>query len=157
MLRQSVVIVAIVSSSLVYLVFGAPPTSEGNKMHLGNFSTSLAVKDVAASKSFYEKLGFTQVAGKLEQHWVVMKNGDTKIGLFQGMFDKNALTFNPGWDSNGEPLESFLDVREIQKALLDSGVELTTKADPDSIGPAHIAFVDPDGNPILIDQHVPKK
>jgi catechol 2,3-dioxygenase-like lactoylglutathione lyase family enzyme len=139
------------------LVFGAYPISEGNKMQLGNFSVSLAVKDIAASKAFYEKLGFTQVAGELEQRWVVLKNGDTKIGLFQGMFDKNSLTFNPGWDANGEKLESFQDVRDIQKTLLESGLELTAKADPNSTGPAYIAFVDPDGNPILIDQHVPKQ
>jgi lactoylglutathione lyase len=87
---------------------------------------------------------------------VVLKNGETKIGLFQGMFDKNALTFNPGWNANAEPLDSFLDVREIQKRLLDSGVELTAKADPESSGPAYITLVDPDGNPILIDQHVAK-
>ncbi|MCA9130810.1 MAG: VOC family protein [Planctomycetales bacterium] len=138
------------------LVFAETSTNEGNKMQLGNFSVSLTVKDIGVSKSFYEKLGFTQVAGNLDQRWVVLKNGDTKIGLFQGMFDKNTMTFNPGWDANGEKIESFLDVREIQKRLLDAGVELTTKADPDSTGPAHIAFVDPDGNPILIDQHVPK-
>lgn len=137
-------------------VFGKESSSGGNNMQLGNFSVSLTVKDIHASKLFYEKLGFVQVAGVLEQNWVVMKSGDTKIGLFQGMFDKNMLTFNPGWDSNGEKLESFMDVREIQQKLLDAGVELTTKADADSTGPAHVTLVDPDGNPILIDQHVPK-
>ncbi|MCA9190936.1 MAG: VOC family protein [Planctomycetales bacterium] len=138
------------------LVFAASPISEGNRLQLGNFSISLTVKDIVASKNFYEKLGFAQVAGNLDQRWVVLKNGDTKIGLFQGMFDKNTLTFNPGWDANGDQLDSFLDVREIQKRLLESGLELTTKADPNSTGPAFVAFVDPDGNPILIDQHVPK-
>jgi catechol 2,3-dioxygenase-like lactoylglutathione lyase family enzyme len=134
----------------------ANPRREGEKMELGNFSSSLAVKDVVVSKAFYEKLGFTQIAGDIGQHWVIMKSGDTKIGLFQGMFERNALTFNPGWDNNGNQLQSFKDVREIQKQLLESGIELTTKADPESNGPAHIAFVDPDGNPILIDQHVSK-
>ena len=114
------------------------------------------LKDIAASKAFYEKLGFTQIAGNMAQNWLVMKNGDTKIGLFQGMFDKNTMTFNPGWNAQGEELESFMDVREIQKKLLDAGIEITTKADPDSSGPAYIALVDPDGNPILIDQHVSK-
>lgn len=129
----------------------------GDKMQLGNFAISLSVKDIARSKEFYEKLGFKQVSGKLEQNWVVLRNGDTKIGLFQGMFEKNMLTFNPGWDANGEKLDTFMDVREIQQALLDSGVELTTKADPDSTRPAHITLVDPDGNPILIDQHVARE
>ncbi len=138
------------------LAVAGSPVSQGDNMQLGNFSVSLTVKDIRASKRFYEKLGFTQVSGVLEQNWVVLKNGDTKIGLFQGMFDKNLLTFNPGWDSNGEKLETFLDIRDIQQRLVEAGVELTTKADPDSTGPAHIACVDPDGNPILIDQHVPK-
>lgn len=125
-------------------------------MQLGNFSISLTVKDINASKTFYENLGFKTVGGNLDQHWVVMQNGDTKIGLFQGMFEKNLLTFNPGWNSNAETLDDFLDVRDIQKNLQAAGIALTTTADPDSTGPAHIAFLDPDGNPILIDQHVPK-
>lgn len=125
-------------------------------MELGNFSSSLAVKDIVVSKAFYEKLGFTQIAGDVGQRWVIMKNGDTKIGLFQGMFERNTLTFNPGWDGNGNQLQSFKDVREIQKQLLEAGIELTAKADPESNGPAHIALLDPDGNPILIDQHVSK-
>ena len=128
-----------------------------DKMQLGNFSISLAVKDIAASKSFYEKLGFTQVAGNAADRWVVLKNGDTKIGLFQGMFDKNTLTFNPGWDADGKKLDSFVDIRDLQSALLEAGIELTAKADPKSTDPAYIAFADPDGNPILIDQHVPKQ
>lgn len=126
-------------------------------MQLGNFSISLSVKDIAKSKEFYEKLGFKQVFGQMEQNWVILKNGDTKIGLFQGMFENNILTFNPGWDANGEKLEAFKDVREIQQALLDSGIELTTQADIDSTGPAHIALIDPDGNPILIDQHIARE
>lgn len=129
----------------------------GDNMQLGNFAISLSVKDIAKSKEFYEKLGFKQVSGELKQNWVVLKNGDTKIGLFQGMFEKNMLTFNPGWNANGEKLDTFMDVRDIQKALLDSGIELTTKADPDSTCPAHITLVDPDGNPILIDQHVARE
>lgn len=133
-----------------------PFETERDEMQLGNFLVSLTVKDIAASKDFYEKLGFKEVGGNIEQNWLVLQNGSTKIGLFQGMFDKNILTFNPGWDSNGDPLESFLDVRDIQQQLVDAGIELTTKADADSTGPAHIAFVDPDGNPVLIDQHVAK-
>ena len=140
----------------VGFVFAAQPSKKGDDMQLGNFAISLTVKDIEASKAFYEKLGFTQVSGHLDQNWVVLKNGDTKIGLFQGMFEKNMLTFNPGWNANGEKLDSFMDVREIQQRLLDSGVELTAKADPNSTGPAHITLIDPDGNPILIDQHVPR-
>lgn len=137
--------------------FGIASNRTANDLSLGNFSLSLSVKDIAKAKEFYEKLGFKQVGGKLEQNWVVLKNGDTKIGLFQGLFEKNMLTFNPGWDSNGEQLDTFTDVREIQRVLLGAGVELTVKADPDSAGPAHLMLVDPDGNPILIDQHVPRK
>lgn len=138
-------------------ICGTASIVEEKKMQLGNFSVSLCVKDIAVSKSFYEKLGFAQIAGNLDQRWVVLQNGDTKIGLFQGMFDKNTLTFNPGWDTNGEKLDAFLDIREIQKRLLESGVELTSKVDADSTGPAYVSLTDPDGNPILIDQHVPKQ
>lgn len=125
-------------------------------MPLGNFSVSLAVKDVSASKQFYEKLGFSQIAGDLEQYWVILQNDDTTIGLFQGMIERNSLTFNPGWNKRGETLKTFEDVREIQKRLQAHGIELSKTADPKSSGPAHISLVDPDGNPILIDQHVPK-
>lgn len=125
-------------------------------MLLGNFSVSLAVKDINASKQFYEKLGFTQIAGELEQNWVILQNDETKIGLFQGMFPKNSLTFNPGWNNRGEALESFTDVRELQERLQAEGIELTATTDPEGTGAAHIALVDPDGNPVLIDQHVPK-
>jgi len=152
-MRSFVLFIAIACACCL---FDESKNDKGKQMELGNFSSSLAVKDIAASKAFYEKLGFSQVAGNLAQNWLVMKNGDTKIGLFQGMFDKNTLTFNPGWNAQGEEVESFMDVREIQKKLLDAGVEITTKADPDSSGPAYIALVDPDGNPILIDQHVDK-
>lgn len=125
-------------------------------MPLGNFSVCLAVEDINVSKQFYEKLGFSQIAGKLEQNWVVLRNDGATIGLFQGMLQKNSLTFNPGWNSRGETLKTFEDVREIQKRLESDGIELTTKTDPEGTGPAHIALVDPDGNPILIDQHVRK-
>lgn len=122
-------------------------------MELGNFSVSLAVKDIKASKAFYEKLGFTQRGGVLEQNWVVMKNGPVVIGLFQGMFDKNMLTFNPGWNQEKEHVNPFTDVRELQKQLKARGVTLTAEADETTTGPAHFMLVDPDGNPILVDQH----
>ena len=125
-------------------------------MQLGNFSVSLAVKDIKASKQFYEKLGFSQIAGDLAQNWVILQNDGTAIGLFQGMFERNSLTFNPGWNERGETLEKFEDVREIQQRLREHGVDLTTATDPEGTGPAAIALFDPDGNPILIDQHVAK-
>lgn len=131
-------------------------TKNENALELGNFSVSLTVKDVKASKAFYEKLGFQQVGGELAQNWVVLKNGETKIGLFQGMFDKNMLTFNPGWNSSKETLEEFQDVRELQRTLKARGIELQTEADESTDGPAFFTLVDPDGNPILFDQHVPK-
>lgn len=123
-------------------------------MKLGNFSVSLAVKDIAASKAFYEKLGFTVFGGVQEQNWLILKNGECVIGLFQGMFEKNMLTFNPGWDSNAQKLNVFTDVREIQRQLKASGVTLTSEADENTSGPASFTTVDPDGNPILVDQHV---
>jgi lactoylglutathione lyase len=123
-------------------------------MDLGAFSISLAVKDLAASKSFYEKFGFTAFAGHASQHWLIMKNGDHVIGLFQGMFDRNILTFNPGWDQNAQALASFTDVRELQRLLKAQGVPLVNEADERTTGPASLVAVDPDGNPILVDQHV---
>jgi len=123
-------------------------------MELGAFSISLAVKDIAASRAFYEKLGFMVFGGDQSQNWLIMKNGATLIGLFQGMFDKNLLTFNPGWDSDARTLPAFSDVREIQRHLKSQGVELVQEADEASTGPAHLVVVDPDGNQILIDQHV---
>lgn len=123
-------------------------------MELGAFSVSLAVQDLEASKSFYEKLGFSTMGGDQSQGWLILKNGSTVIGLFQGMFDKNILTFNPGWDQSAGPLASFTDVRDVQKSLDAQGVTITTRADPDSEGPAHIILSDPDGNVIMLDQHV---
>jgi lactoylglutathione lyase len=123
-------------------------------MQLGAFSISLAVKDIEASRSFYEKFGFTVFGGNAAQNWLILKNGDHVIGLFQGMFEKNILTFNPGWDSNAQPLASFTDVRELQRQLKAQGVQLQTEADATTTGPASLVAVDPDGNPILLDQHV---
>jgi catechol 2,3-dioxygenase-like lactoylglutathione lyase family enzyme len=122
-------------------------------MDLGAFSVSLAVKDIAASRAFYEKLGFTVLGGNQDQKWLILKNGATVIGLFQGMFEKNMLTFNPGWDQNAQPLASFTDVRELQRQLKAQGVPLMTEADETTTGPASLVTVDPDGNPILLDQH----
>ena len=129
-------------------------TKEKKKMELGNFSVSLAVKDIEASKVFYEKLGFTVFMGNQAQNWLIMKNGDTVIGLFKGMFDKNILTFNPGWNGNAQKLETFTDVRELQRQLKARGVKLMTEADENSTGPASFMIADPDGNTILVDQHV---
>jgi catechol 2,3-dioxygenase-like lactoylglutathione lyase family enzyme len=114
----------------------------------------LAVNDLEASRAFYEKFGFEVVGGDALENWLILKNGDHVIGLFQGMFEKNILTFNPGWDQNGEPLETFTDVRDLQRELKARGVELLTEADEASTGPASFTAVDPDGNPILVDQHV---
>jgi len=123
-------------------------------MELGAFSVSLNVKDIHASKSFYEQLGFQEFAGDLSQNWLIMKNGQHAIGLFQGMFEGNILTFNPGWDQSGAPLESFTDVRALQRELKAKGITPATEADENSSGPASFVVVDPDGNSILIDQHV---
>lgn len=123
-------------------------------MQLGNFSVSLAVKDIEASKNFYEKLGFSVFMGDQAQNWLIMKNGDHVIGLFQGMFDKNVLTFNPGWDNEAQKLSEFTDIRELQRTLKERGVSMTMEADESTTGPASVMMVDPDGNTILIDQHV---
>jgi lactoylglutathione lyase len=125
-------------------------------VQLGNFSISLTVKDVKASKEFYEKLDFKQVGGKLEQNWVVLQNGTTTVGLFHGMFEKNSLTFNPGWTPMKETLKDFQDVRELQRTLKERGLKLKLEADEKTDGPAFFTLEDPDGNPILVDQHVPK-
>lgn len=123
-------------------------------MDLGNFSVSLAVKDIAASRAFYEKLGFEKFGGDADQGWLILKSPSCVIGLFQGMFDKNTLTFNPGWDGDAQKLDSFTDVREIQKRLKADGVEMVNEADEATTGPASCMVMDPDGNPVLIDQHV---
>ena len=123
-------------------------------MELGNFSVSLAVKDIEASKVFYEKLGFAVFMGNQSQKWLIMKNGHHAIGLFQGMFDKNILTFNPGWSSDAQPLAQFTDVRKLQRQLKDLGVSMIAEADEGTSGPASFMIVDPDGNTILVDQHV---
>ena len=123
-------------------------------MQLGTFSISLAVKDIEASKQFYEKFGFKAFAGDSAQNWLIVKNGDHVIGLFQGMFDKNMLTFNPGWDSNAQKLAAFTDVRDLQRQLKAQGVQIVNEADESTTGPGSFVAVDPDGNPILVDQHV---
>ena len=123
-------------------------------MELGVFSISLAVKDIKASKAFYEKLGFKVFVGDISQNWLILKNGEHAIGLFQGMFERNTLTFNPGWDSSARKLDSFTDVRELQNQLKAQGLELVTEADESTTGPASFMVLDPDGNPILVDQHV---
>ena len=124
-------------------------------MRLGNFSVSLAVKDLSASRAFYEKLGFVAIGGDPAQNWLILQNDASTIGLFQGMFDKNVLTFNPGWDRSGATLPDFDDVREIQKRLKSRGITPGTAADESTNGPASLTLLDPDGNQIFIDQHVP--
>jgi lactoylglutathione lyase len=123
-------------------------------MELGNFSVSLAVKDIEASRAFYQRLGFDIFGGDASQNWLIMKNGDHAIGLFQGMFEKNTLTFNPGWDSNATEIDQFTDVRVLQRQLKERGVEILIEADESTTGPASFVIADPDGNPILLDQHV---
>jgi lactoylglutathione lyase len=123
-------------------------------MNLGAFSVSLSVKDIAESRDFYEKFGFSAVGGDQQQNWLILKNGDAVIGLFQGMFEGNILTFNPGWDGNARAVTSFTDVRELQRQLKAQGVELVSEADETTSGPASFIAVDPDGNSIYVDQHV---
>ena len=124
-------------------------------MELGAFSISLAVKDIAASRAFYEKLGFAVMGGEQQQNWLILKNGATVIGLFQGMFERNIMTFNPGWSADATKLDAFTDVRELRRALEEQGIALDKgNTDDKPSGPAHITLRDPDGNQILIDQHV---
>jgi lactoylglutathione lyase len=123
-------------------------------MNLGAFSVSLHVKDLATSKAFYEKLGFSVFGGQAEQNWLIMKNGDHIIGLFQGMFENNILTFNPGWDQDANMLGSFTDVRDLQRELKAQGITMLSEADESTSGPASFIIADPDGNTILVDQHV---
>ena len=121
---------------------------------LGAFSVSLAVKDLQASRAFYEKLDFEVVGGDAAQNWLILRNGTVTVGLFQGMFDRNILTFNPGWDEKAQPIAEFIDIREHQRRLKSNGIELTSEADENGAGPGSLMLIDPDGNPILVDQHV---
>ncbi|MCP5070349.1 MAG: VOC family protein [bacterium] len=123
-------------------------------MDIGTFSVSLTVADLQASKAFYEKLGFSTFGGDESQNWLILRNGEATIGLFQGMFDKNILTFNPGWNRDAETLDSFVDVRELQSTLRERGMEFSVEADENTSGPGSFIVLDPDGNPILFDQHV---
>ncbi|MCU0373688.1 MAG: VOC family protein [Chitinophagaceae bacterium] len=122
-------------------------------MQLGALSVSLAVKNIEQSAAFYEKLGFARLGGDISQKWLILKNGNALIGLFEGMFEQNIITFNPGWDENAQPVDPFDDVRKIQARLKDSGISLTTETDDAGSGPGYITLADPDGNQILIDQH----
>jgi catechol 2,3-dioxygenase-like lactoylglutathione lyase family enzyme len=121
---------------------------------LGAFSLSLAVRDIAKSKAFYEKLGFQQIGGNMDQGWLILQNASTNIGLFQGMFEKNMLTFVPGWDRDGKPVKSFMDIRDIQKHLKKAGIDFAQEVDEAGEGPGNFMIMDPDGNPVLVDQHV---
>ncbi len=133
---------------------GRTPGDES--MRLGNFSVSLAVKDIAKSREFYEKLGFRAILGDQKQNWIILQNETSTIGLFQGMFSKNTMTFNPGWDRSCKTLPDFDDVRDIQRKLKERGLTLAPEADESTTGPASLMVLDPDGNPILVDQHVPR-
>ncbi|MBL4813562.1 MAG: VOC family protein [Rhodobacteraceae bacterium] len=123
-------------------------------MDLGAFSISLTVKDLAASEAFYSKLGFANAGGDAAQGWLIMRNGTTTIGLFHGMFDSNIMTFNPGWGPNAQPIDAYTDIRDLQKEMKAAGITLTSEADESTKGPASLMLTDPDGNTILIDQHV---
>lgn len=152
---QAIVVIAVAATA-------ATPSSRTSKeqreptMELGAFSVSLSVKDLEASRQFYEKLGFNHLGGDAAQNYLILQNGTTTIGLFQGMFEGNILTFNPGWDHTASALERFQDVRDIQRELKSQGVELQTEADESTDGPASVVLIDPDGNNILLDQHVPR-
>ncbi len=144
----------VATASLAAAAAGQASAASSKNMELGTFSVSLTVKDLKASRQFYEKFGFKSFMGDQARNWLIMKNGDHVIGLFQGMFDKNIMTFNPGWDSNAQKLASFTDVREIQRQLKAQGVKLLKEADESTTGPASFVAEDPDGNQILLDQHV---
>lgn len=154
MLAGALASIAIIATAGTTAAPSAPP-SEKKTMDLGNFSVSLNVKDIKASKAFYEKLDFKVVAGKLEQNWIVLQSGNARIGLFQGMFDKNIMTFNPGWNKDKESLKDFQDVRELQRTLKARGLTIAPEADEKTEGPAYFKVTDPDGNTLLFDQHVP--
>lgn len=148
---KNLIIIFVLISSLVFSQKNS--NQKENTMELGAFSVSLKVKDIKKSVEFYEKLGFTYKAGNIDQNWIVLKNGNTVIGLFQGFIDENTLTFNPGWDQKAQNLPEFTDVREIQKKLKEKDVKLDREADEKTTGPEYIVLKDPDGNSILIDQH----
>ena len=157
MLRLPMIVVAGWLTALVLTQSIDSPLTIGDEpVRLGNFSVSLAVKDIGKSRAFYEKLGVRAIGGDQEKNWLILQNETATIGLFQGMFDKNIMTFNPGWDRSGSPLKDFDDVRDIQQTLKSRGLALATEADAASTGPASLMLTDPDGNPILIDQHVPR-
>jgi len=159
MTRSIIIVVACVLAGFAWGHASNPSTTQASgeqQVNLGNFSLSLAVKDLAASRGFYEKLGFRVVFGKPASHFLILQNDTATIGLFQGMFDKNIMTFNPGWDRNMATLPEFADVRDIQRTLLGRGLQLATKADEATTGPASCTLYDPDGNQIVIDQHVPR-
>lgn len=132
----------------------APSMATDNTLPLGNFSVSLAVRDLSASRAFYEKLGFSVIGGDEAQNWLILQNGAATVGLFRGMFERNTLTFNPGWDAAGNALTDFVDVREIQRRLKGVGIQPSLETEESGRGPAHFVVVDPDGNPVLFDQHV---
>lgn len=144
----------VISAATALAAAGPAQAATPPRIELGAFSISLNVKDLQASKQFYEKFGFTEFAGAAAQNWLIMKNGDHVIGLFQGMFEKNIMTFNPGWDSNAQKLPAFTDVREIQRRLKAQGVQILKEADENGKGPASFIALDPDGNQLLFDQHV---
>ena len=157
MLKNQLAIWCIAAACVCLVSCAQSPTTtrEGsNPMKLGAFSISLAVKDIEASRNFYQKFGFKVVMGDATQNWLILRNGDHTIGLFQGMFEKNTLTFNPGWDKDAAKVDAFTDIRDLQRQLKAKGVSLLTEADENTSGPASFIAVDPDGNPILVDQHV---
>ena len=144
------------ASSFIYAQQRPPVVGTYESIRLGNFSVSLTVKDIAKSREFYEKLGFHVILGDQKKNWLILQNETSTIGLFQGMFSKNTMTFNPGWDRSSKTLPDFDDVRDIQRKLKERGLTLASEADDSTTGPASLMVLDPDGNPILIDQHVPR-
>lgn len=160
-MKRAVLCLIAVASLAIYPIALVRSDEEAEKkkkadVQLGNFSVSLVVKDISASREFYEKLGFKVVAGAEKQKYLVMQNATSTIGLHQGRLEKNSLTFNPGWDRNAQTLPSYQDVRDIQRELKLRGLNPTVAVDESTTGPAFMTLIDPDGNPILIDQHVPR-
>ena len=153
--RPALVLIACVLAGCAASKSEPSQATARDEIQLGNFSVSLAVKDIAASRAFYEKLGFRVKGGNQAQKWLIMQNDTSTIGLFQGMFERNILTFNPGWDRDSKQLATFQDVRDLQRKLKAKGITMVTEADEATTGPASFTIVDPDGNPILVDQHVP--